>query len=96
MLAYKEEILVEIMQRAQTAASLQGKLDSAISLRQAAEDQLAAVMAMNPSAGSDDVGSRGEDGDRRADQRVGASRLVPCMFVVAWLLTPAKFCCRKQ
>jgi len=83
VLAYKEEIIVEVMQRAQTAASLQGKLDSAISLRQAAEVQLAALMAINPAAGSDDVRSNGEDGDGRVDQTVGASRLVPCMFVVA-------------
>lgn len=48
VLAYKEEIMVEVIQRAQSSASLQSRLDSASSLREAVEKQLAAVMAMAP------------------------------------------------
>ena len=80
MLAYKEEIMVEVMQRAQNAVSLKDRLDSASSLREAAEEQLAAVMAMAPVAQSVTgvVGDAVKNGKGSAEQEEETSGGISC------------------
>jgi hypothetical protein len=80
VLAYKEEIMVEVMQRAQNVVSLRDRLDSVSSLREAADEQLAAVMAMAPVAqsGTGVVGEAVKNQKGSAEQEEDTSGGISC------------------